>query len=162
MPKFKQADVDYLVKARKFIYRTIEDNSDWARKHPLTEAPNELRIRYEIRRKDNPHEDIRLQFYARKEMESPLAKWGTSLLWHGERIRGIDHKLREDRIYGGLIVGFIRHWHEHIWTDEDRDRNIIDVNSVIKNEDKRSIIELCMDRWNIEGYGVQYRLEPKK
>lgn len=161
MPTFNQSEVDYLVRAKKFIHRTIEDNSEWQRVSPHN-PPNELRITYEIRRSDNPLQNIKLQFNARKEIVSSQTRWGVSLRWQGERIRGIDYKLREDIIRGGLIIGNLKHWHEHIWTENDRDKNIVDANDIVKNEDMRSILETCLDRWNVEGLGHQLRLEERK
>lgn len=158
MAKFAQAEVDYLVAAKKFISRTVEDNSGWKRKRP-SDPPTEIRITYDIRRKDNPGEDIGLRFHARKELGPPFAHWGASLKWQTVRIRGLNYKLREDIIRDGLIIGKIRHWHEHIWNEQDGDKNIIDANDLVKNEDMRSIIELCMRHWNIEGFGEQLRLE---
>jgi hypothetical protein len=153
MPAFTQADVEYLVAARKFICRTVEDNTTV---YPL---PYEMRLTFDIRKRDYPQQDIGLRFRALREPHSVISKWGIALLWHGKRIRGIDYKLREDIIDGGLIIGHLRHWHEHFWTDKNQDKNIIDVNSLVKNEDMRALVELCMARWNIEGYSEQGILE---
>src|SRR6266481_5994327 len=138
MAKFTQADVDYLIAARKFICRDVEDNS------AARPVPYEVRITFDIRRRDNPQPDIGLRFRALREPYSVIPKWGIALIWHGKRIRGIDYKLREDIMHGGLIVGHLHHWHEHSWTDTDEDKNIIDVNHAEKNEDMRALIELCM------------------
>jgi len=160
MADFTQSDVDYLIRAKKFIHRTIQDNTNWQKTSPH-KAPDELRIVYDIRRSDGPDTNLKLQFAARREL-SPQTKWGIALRWHGERIRGLDHKLREDIIRGGLIVGKVRHWHEHQWTNEDRDKHVVDANAIVKNQDMRSLIETCLDRWNIEGFGHQLRLEDLK
>ena len=40
-------------------------------------------------------------------------------------IRKLDYALRHDNIQGGVVIGFVRGCHEHIWTDEDAERFII-------------------------------------
>ena len=89
MVEIKQSAVDYLIASRKFIHRTIEDNS---RHYPL---PHEQRITLDIRRRDLPLEDIGLRLRALREPTSVIPHWGIALSWHGARIRCIDYKLRE-------------------------------------------------------------------
>lgn len=74
------------------------------------------------------------------------------MLWHGERIRGIDHKIVHPRIKNGLVVGEVRGWHEHRWTLADRDGPVMNVNEKMKDiqGDFRSILRFCMTRWHIE------------
>jgi len=118
MLPFSQSEADYLISARKIIHRVVEDNTSGNyRASASPHSPPELRITYEIRRKDNPGQTIKLQFHARKEQG---ARWGTSLKWKNVRVRGLDYKLREDVIRGGLIVARLSHWHEHVWTGGKR------------------------------------------
>src|SRR3954471_24022007 len=117
MPNLTQSDVNYLLAARKFVFRTIRDNTKWEQKKEP--KPDELVLVFEIRRCDNPTKDVRLRFIARKELDKPNRRWGVSLQYMGVRVRGIDHKLREDNIKNGLIAGFIRHWHEHVLNEID-------------------------------------------
>lgn len=82
----------------------------------------------------------------------PKPKPSTALLWHGERRRGIDHKIVHPRIRDGLVIGKVRGWHEHYWTVIDRDKRVIGINRQMKNvqEDFRSVLRFCMARWRIE------------
>lgn len=146
---FTEADVRYLLKARKVIQGVIKDT---------TSDPNAplLEIIYRITRVDNPGDDIKLRLNARRpkpvRVTLPRPRPSASLLWHGERIRGIDHKITHAVIKNGLVVGSVRGWHEHQWSRRDGDRRVIDVNEEMKKvqEDFRSILRFCMERWRIE------------
>jgi len=82
----------------------------------------------------------------------PRPRPSASLLWHGQRIRGIDHKIVHSEIKNGIIVGKIRGWHEHQWITSDGDSFVVDVNNALRNvqEDFKSILRFCMKRWRIE------------
>jgi len=91
---FTEYEVKELIRARKFIHRVREDNYRAARNNT---AVNEIRIRYEIRRADKPHQHIKLQYFARLERpafsgEAPKLP-GISLNWYGERLRGACQRL---------------------------------------------------------------------
>jgi hypothetical protein len=62
-------------------------------------------------------------------------------------------------MFSGQSIAPVRGWHEKLWTEIDEDKYIIDVNEDIKNEDFRSIIRFCCNRWNIEPLEEpQYRI----
>lgn len=146
---FTEADVKYLLKARKVIHGVIRDT---------TEDPDAplLEIVYRIVRADRPRDDIRLRLNARRP--KPVLdtlyrpRPSAALLWHDERIRGIDHKIVHPRIRNGLKVGKVRGWHEHRWTLADRDKPVMSVHEKMKKiqEDFRSILRFCMARWHIQ------------
>jgi hypothetical protein len=79
-------------------------------------------------------------------------KPSAALVWHGERIPGIDRKIVHAKIRNGLVVGEIRGWHEHRWDAINHDSLVFDVNTAMKNiqEDFRSLLRFCMQRWRIE------------
>jgi len=147
-PTITEADVAYLLAAKKFIFRVTADNSDQRRDVP------EIRIRYEIRRKDLREHTIYVQFFARQEQAVlsalPKPTPGISLLWYGRRIRGISRRIKHDVIRDGVKIGIVRGWYEHQWTNTDEDKYIVDINSEVKRPDLRSLIAMCLDRWNIE------------
>lgn len=148
-PPFTEADVDFLLKTRKVIQGVTRDTTD----DPDADL---LEISYRIVRIHNPHDDIKLRLQARRPkpvLQTPhRARPSAALLWHGERIRGIDHSIRHDRIKDGLVVGIVRGWHEHQWTLVDRDRPVVSVSRQMKKiqEDFRSVLHFCMRRWKIE------------
>jgi len=122
-----------LLAAKKFISRVIEDNSH--RRHEVTE----VRIRYEIRLKDQPGTVLYLQYFARQEQPAlpavPKPTPGISLLWKGRRIRGVSRRIKHDVIRDGIKTGVICGWYEHQWTNTDEDRYIVDINNFVKNPD---------------------------
>lgn len=146
---FTEANVRYLLKARKIVQGVVKDTTS-DENAPL------LEIVYRIVRINNPVDDIKLRLHARRPkpvlVSLPRPRPSASLQWHGERIRGIDHKIVHDVIRNGLVVGKVRGWHEHRWTVVDGDRRVINVNEEIKKiqEDFRSILRFCMERWRIE------------
>lgn len=148
-PPFTEADVNYLLKARKIIQGVTRDTTD---------DPNAdlLEISYRIVRVGSPLDDIKLRLQARRpkpvRVTLPKPKPSSALLWHGERIRGIDHKIVHPRIKDGLLVGKVRGWHEHVWTFADRDAQVVSVEKQMKKiqEDFRSVLRFCMARWRIE------------
>lgn len=146
---FTEADVEYLLKSMKVIKGVTRDTTD-------NPAADLLEISYRIVRIHNPNDDIRLRLQARRPKPvletSHRPRPSAALIWHDERIRGIDHSIVHDRIKDGLKVGRIRGWHEHVWTAADGDRNIVSVARQMKKiqEDFRSILHFCMTRWRIE------------
>ena len=148
-PPFTEADVNYLLKTRKVIQGVTRDTTD-------DPEANLMEISYRIVRIHNPHDDIKLRLQARRPKPvlatSHRPRPSAALLWHGERIRGIDHSIVHARIKDGLDVGKVRGWHEHQWTSVDRDRGVISVARQMKKiqEDFRSVLHFCMARWRIE------------
>jgi hypothetical protein len=146
---FTEADVRYLLRAKKFIHSVIKDTME-------SQEAALLEIIYRIARVDNPSDEIKLRLSARRPKPPaetlPRLRPSVALQWHGKRIRGIDRKVVHPVIKNGLIVGRVRGWHEHRWTSTDEDNSVIDVNEVMKNvqEDFRSILRFCMERWRIE------------
>jgi len=141
-----------LVKAPKRIHRVIFDNTQTKK-----DVDAEWRVTYEIRKVASPHEALSLRFFAR--LEAPLTARvvkpvpGASLLWFGKRIRGIDWRLTKPVFRNGVIVGYVKGWHEHLWTDTDEDRFAIEIQ--VKRPDLRSFIEFCLKRWHVDGGGKQ-------
>lgn len=147
---FTEADVNYLLKTRKVVQNIVKDTTS-------DENASLLEIVYRlVRAVDDPSDDIKLRLHARRPKSVlatlPKPKPSASLLWHGERVRGIDYKIVHSRIKHGLVVGEVRGWHEHRWTLEDGDKPVISVNEKMKNiqEDFRAILRFCMTRWRIE------------
>ena len=146
---FTEAEVDYLLKARKVIQGVTRDTTD----DPDADL---LEISYRIVRADNIGDDIKLRLQSRRPKPvletSYKPRPSAALLWYTERIRGIDHKIVHPRIENGLVVGKVRGWHEHIWTPEDGDKRVISIARQMRNiqEDFRSILHFCMKRWRIE------------
>jgi hypothetical protein len=146
---FTEAEVNYLLKARKFIHGLIKDTTD----NP--DAPI-LEVVYRIRRLDRPDDDLKLRLSARRPKPvlatMPRPRPSAALLWHGERIRGIDRKIVHSAIKNGVTGRKVRGWHEHRWTTADGDKQVVDVNSAMRNvqEDFKSILRFCMKRWHIE------------
>ena len=150
-PAVIESQVRICLKARKFIYREVRSNLEQYREAPIVE------VIYDIRRKDLPDVDQRMRLSARLARAlpgGPRPVPGVALRWHGERIRGIDWKLREDVVKDGFVVGLVRGWHEHRWTDTDADRYVINVNRFVKNPDFMGLLRQCLGRWHIE-YSVQ-------
>jgi hypothetical protein len=146
---FTEADVSYLLRTRKIVQGVIKDTTS-------DEDASLFEVIYRVARVGDPGDDIRLRLHARRPKpvlaSLPRIKPSASLLWHGERIRGIDYKIVHSRIRNGLVVGEIRGWHEHRWTEADRDKPVRDINETMKKvqEDFRSIIRFCMTRWRIQ------------
>ena len=146
---FTEADVAYLLKARKVIKDVTRDTTD----DPDADL---MEISYRIVRIANPGDDIKLRLQARRPKPVlatlPKGRPSAALLWHNVRIRGIDHSIVHYRIKDGLRVGKVRGWHEHIWTVADADKQVVSVAQQMKKiqEDFRSILHFCMARWRIE------------
>ena len=102
---FTEAEVNYLLKARKFIHGLIRDTTE----NP--DAPI-LEIVYRVRRVDRPNDDIKLRLSARRPKPvmatMPRLRPSAALLWHSERIRGIDRKIVHPVIKDGMIVKRVR------------------------------------------------------
>lgn len=160
MPKFTEYDVNQLVAARKFAARVLENTLAPER----GKTQSEKTIKFAIRRLDTPKVDLVLVLSGRIKIKkltgvASIHKPGVALFWHGKRIRGIDWKIRHEIIEDGVITGFIKGWHEHIWTDKDEDRFIIPVNPKMKNEDLQAVLQWCVKKWNIEQIEEQFQLE---
>ena len=144
---FTEADVNDLIAAPKYFSSKREDNRG---------QPNvkEIRVTYEVRKLGEEATNLRLQFFARLEKRPNSAVVqglpGVSLLWYNRRIRCLAWKLRRDVVMNGVVVGFVKGWYEHVWTDADQDRHVVDVNAEVTATDFDSIMRLCCKRWNIK------------
>lgn len=111
-------------------------------------------MRLYLRLKANPADDMSLQMSVvqKSRWSSVSAKPKPSAVMNlkGERIRGIDWKIKHESQRGGMPNGFVRGWHEHLWTEADRDRFVVDVNDAVGQEDFRAFLKVCLDRWNVE------------
>ena len=146
--------VDELVQARKFAGRTKQNTLD---AHDPKQG--ELCLKVDIRRVDSPSIDLTLEFYGRVMKRGLTGVASTqypsaSLLWHGKRIRGVDYKIKHEVVEGGIVVGVIKGWHEHYWTDLDEDEAIRELNPPLRNYDLKAVIAWCSEQWNIEGIAV--------
>jgi len=151
---FTEYDVRQLIAARKFVAKIMQDNVQ-----SETDPRKERRIVYAIRRRDTPNRDISLRLIARLSPSVPgvglKSLPGIALQWKGKIIRKLDWALRHDTWRDGVVVGFVRGWHEHIWTDEDEDRHIVEADPPIKRTDMRSLVRYCADKWNIGLEGIE-------
>ncbi len=117
----------------------------------------ELPMLIDIRRVDSPTVDLALVFETRTP-RNPLPgvpsvrRPSASLVWKGNRIRGIDWTIKHEVVRYGVPTGeVIRGWHEHYWTDEDESKTIREPNPSPSNEDMSALILWCCANWKIEG-----------
>ncbi len=152
-----EADVKKLLKKRKFVYRLLGDNREDSR---TNQSITEVRIKYEVRTIAEPNVDIKLRFSARLAKTGPVKPFpGIALFWYrSKRIRGISWAVRHDIVRNNAVIGKVKGWYEHRWTDVDEDRSIVDVNRDIDRTDLFSMVNFCLNRWNIEEV-EQLRLE---
>jgi hypothetical protein len=153
-----QYNVDALIQARKVAMKARVNTL-----HSPDPSLNERCLRVDIRRKDSTSVDLSLEFYPRimiRELAGvrTVQRPSASLMWQGKRIRGIDHSLKHDIVKDGVIVGSIRGWHEHYWTDADEDRTIRTPNPTLQNYDLQAVMSWCCKNWNIENFGTQQEL----
>jgi hypothetical protein len=153
-----QYNVDALIQARKVAMKARVNTL-----HSPDPSLNERCLRVDIRRKDSTSVDLSLEFYPRimiRELAGvrTVQRPSASLMWQGKRIRGIDHSLKHDIVKDGVIVGCIRGWHEHYWTDADEDRTIRTPNPTLQNYDLQAVMSWCCKNWNIENFGTQQEL----
>jgi hypothetical protein len=142
------AHISSLVAKRKFVSQVVRDT----RRSPKS---NEKVLIWNLRFADMRERPIPLQFHARLEtalsgLDAVRPKPGMSLKWQGIRIRGVNWNFRHDNMLNGVAVPPVRGWHEKVWTDQDEDRHLIDINGVVKNTDFHSMIRFCCKRWNID------------
>jgi hypothetical protein len=146
-----EAEVAYLLKAKKFVHSCTKDTTNSGNSIPMIE------VMYSIRRADAPKDDdLRLKFWARRErpvlVTGPKPRPGASLLWRGHRIRGIARRIKHGSIRNGILIEEIRGWYEHQWTNTDQDKYCVGIGSEMKQvqEDFWSVVRFCLTRWNIE------------
>jgi len=157
-PALTRYAVDSLVDARKYASRVKKNTVD--SKDPKN---GELLILFDIRRVGMPTVDLALEFRGRV-MKAALPGVASnlypsaSLIWHGQRIRCLDHKIVHDVIENGIVCGRIKGWHEHFWTEADGDEAIRIPDPPVKNYDLHAIIAWCSSKWNIEGIEERQRL----
>ena len=152
---FTQYQADDLVQARKLAGRTS----------PVGNFPEKfLPVYIELHRTDAPSASIGLFLEMRKPRKllpgvAPTQRPAASLMWHGERIRGIDWNIKHEVTRDGVPTGdVIRGWHEHYWTDADGCKSIREPKPIPKNEDIVALIVWCCKQWNIEGIQEPMRL----
>lgn len=122
MSRFTQYQVDELVAASKIAVKVLENTLKPDNKGGKN--PSEKTVKFAIRKKDSPTVDLVLVLSGRIKIKkltgvASIHKPGVALIWHGKRIRGVDWRIKHDVIEDGIVTGFIRGWHEHIWTDKD-------------------------------------------
>ncbi len=150
--------VDALVNARKFASSQKVNTLGLAHG-----ALGERCLRVDLRRVDSPVTGISLEFYSRimtRELSGvrTVQRPSAALMWHGKRIRGLDHSITHPVVENGIIIGAIKGWHEHYWTDQDEDRRIRTPNLPLQNHDIQSVITWACRNWNIEGLTEQLGL----
>jgi hypothetical protein len=156
-PSLTRAEATAIVARRKYVISTETDNTQPPRSERARQGyvpPNEKLIIWNLAFADMRGKEMPLQFHAR--LETPLSGFpvrprpGVSLKWKGKRIRAVVCSLRHDGTLGGQPIPPVRKWHEKQWTELDEDRYVIDINDQIGNEDFRSVIRFCCNRWNID------------
>jgi hypothetical protein len=157
MLAFTEYQVDQLVAATKVAGKVLGNTM----KGESTSSTKEITIA--VRRKDSPTIDLVLILNGRIKVKklpgvASIHKPGVALMWHGRRIRGVDWKIRHEIIENGIATGFIKGWHEHIWTEQDEDRFIIPINPKMQNENLQAVLQWCVTKWNIEGINEQLAL----
>lgn len=158
LSNFTQYEADALVAAAKVAGKVMSNTM----KGDNRAATKEITIA--VRRKDSPSIDLVLVLNGRIKVKklpgvASIHKPGVALMWHGKRIRGVDWKIRHEVTQNGIVTGFIKGWHEHIWTDSEDDKFIIPVSPKMQNEDFRAVLEWSVKKWNIEGIKEQPDLE---
>jgi hypothetical protein len=144
--------VEDLAQARKIAGKTRSQGT-----------AGDLPMLIDLRRIDSPTIDLSLSFETRTPRRPlpgvpSVKRPSASLMWKGNRIRGIDWTIKHEVIQYGVPTGeVIRGWHEHYWTDEDESKAIREPNPPPKNEDMSALITWCCANWNIEG--IQKSLE---
>jgi hypothetical protein len=151
-------NVEELVKTRK-VAMNVKFNTLHSTDPTLTERC----MRVDVRRVDSTSVDLALDFYPRimtRELAGvrTVQRPSASLMWHGKRIRGLDYATKHDVVTNGVIIGSIKGWHEHYWTDLDEDNTIREPRPALQNTDLNSIIAWCAKNWNIENLGMQQGL----
>ena len=150
-PVLTRYAVEELVQTRKVAGKTTTQN--------LHEV-----LLFGVRRVDSPLVELKLVFEARNPPSPPpgvpsVRRPSASLLWHRQRIRGIDWTIKHEVTRNGVPTGeVIRNWHEHYWTEEDGSKSIRIPNPIPRNEDRSSLITWCCKQWNIEGIPEPTRL----
>jgi len=156
-PSLTRYSVDELVAAHKTVWKTLPVTDLGSRK----DNPS---IRLDLRRVDSPNIEIGLIFEAhspRKPLPgvASVRRPSASLLWRGERVRGIDWTIKHEVIFDGVPTGeVIRGWHEHYWTDKDGTKSLRAPRSTPKNSDLSALISWCCSEWNIEDVPEPMRL----
>jgi hypothetical protein len=159
MPKqvITQYAVDELVDARKIAWKTRSVASGGS-------ADKFVPLLVELCRADARNIEIGLLFEGRTPRKGlpgvpSVVRPSASLLWHGERIRGIDWTIKHEITKDGVPTGdAIRGWHEHYWTTADGCSSIRVPSPVPQNEDLSALITWCCKQWNIEGIQESMRL----
>lgn len=134
---FVNADVDYLVKTKKFISAIPA----------VMETSSEFMMQANVRRKDDPGRETQLIIRAHAKKSPPGPPKGIPscvLQWHGHRIRGVNWEVWHDNPDGTIVRG----WHEHIWNDKDGDGHVVPVH--VSQPSLRKLFEWGLDKWNIE------------
>jgi hypothetical protein len=138
LPQPTKAEVDYLVRQRKFIRRVP----------PMLGDRYEYRIQAEVRKASNPGEALGLvvQVKAKRPPSgAPKPLPSVCLLWRGHRIRGLNKELWHDNPDGSTVRG----WHEHIWTNEWGDSYVVPARPKPRDLSLRGVLEWGLKQWKI-------------
>jgi hypothetical protein len=136
---FRQADVDYLLRARKYISSipTIHENEF------------EYSIKANVKRIDDPGRELGLTVLAHVKRPLPGLPRNfpaCALQWHGYRIRGVNWHVYFENDDGTIIKG----WHEHIWHDKERDGCVIEAIPPVGQPTLLKLFEWGLSQWKIE------------
>jgi hypothetical protein len=132
-------EVNRLIEARKTVFRA----SQWNIRGP------EKSISLDVRRIDTPTQDVGLRLNGRIEAVRD-SRPGFILNLYGERIRGCDHSYHHPSYRNGVKLERIKGWHEHLWTEIDRDGYVVIARPPITQQDFISVLYWCLEKWNIE------------
>jgi hypothetical protein len=147
--RFTEAEVEYLVKARKFI-AAIPD---------VDKEENQFAMSARVYKKDDPTWQIG-GLLVRARVAVPLPGLprqipSCALQWHGIRIRCVNFEMRHTNPDGSIVTG----WHEHIWNDEDEADRVISASPEITKPDLKAIFRWGLRKWNIEVKEEQLEVE---
>jgi hypothetical protein len=134
-----KAEVDYLVRERKFI-REIPK---------IVEGKTEFRMQAVVYRKSAPRKATGLVIMARAKKSPPGVPRpfpSSALVMTGRfRVRGLNHELWHDNPDTTIVKG----WHEHVWMNEFEDRFVVSARPKPKDLTILGMFEWGLRKWNI-------------
>lgn len=134
-----KADVDYVIKERKFITHMPE----------VTERAYEFRMQAVVYRKSFGKKPTGLVLMARVKKSPagvPRPYPSAALVLNGRfRVRGLNHEIRHDNPDGSVVNG----WHEHIWTNQHEDKHVRSARPKPNDLTIRGLFEWALRKWNI-------------
>jgi hypothetical protein len=144
----KEADVNYLVRERKFITHMPE----------VTEGAHEFRMQAVVYRKSSGKKTTGLMIMARAKKSPtgvPRPYPSSALVLDGRfRVRGLNNELWHDNPDGSIVKG----WHEHIWINEYEDKFVRSARPKPRDLTIRGLFEWGLRKWNIRLEDAQLKV----